>query len=277
MPISSPIPKIALKVNYGWIEDPPDSRDLKLSATRIGSLSGSVQDEMDNSHLFRPISNQSSHPSCQSNATADAWESAEIVQRVDQGKSVAQAISETPDLSRMFIWFNARQLMDPPRGYDATSGCYNRLAMDVIHRHGVCTEARWPYIAENAAKRPSIMAYREAFYHRSSGFYAIPETGNERHDLIRIAVANQHSVVFGTALGEEWRTYKSGVLPAPTGKTIASHAMVIVGWSKSRNAYRVRNSHGTRFGENGYLWMSRGYICDYEYTRSLWVPTYLPL
>jgi len=265
------------KMHYGWLPDPVDTRDLRLSATRIDTLQGVVKDEMDNASLFRPISNQYGFPNCQSNATADAWESLEIVQRIDGGMSLAEAIAATTDLSRMFIWFNARQLMDPPAGYYPKMGCFNRLAMDVIHRHGVCTETRWPYIPENAARRPSIMAYREAFYHRSSGFYSIPETGTERHDIIRRTLANQHSVVFGTSLGEAWKTYTSGILQTPTGKRIANHAMVIVGWSKARNAYKIRNSHGSKFGENGYCWMSRGYVCDYEYTRSLWVPTYLPI
>jgi len=277
VPINTPTTSPRLKLHYGWIPDLDDPRDMELSASRIGSMDGVVRDEMDNSSLFRPISNQSSHPSCQSNATADAWESAEIVQRLEQGKSLEEAIAETADLSRMFIWFNARQLMDPPAGYDATRGCFNRLAMDVIHRHGVCTEKTWPYIAENAARRPSIKSYREAIYHRSAGFYAISETSDARHGLIRLALANKHSVVFGTHLGEEWRSYKSGVLDIPRTKIIAGHAMVICGWSKSRGAYKVRNSHGTGFGENGNLWMSRRYICDYEKTRSLWVPTYLPL
>jgi C1A family cysteine protease len=262
---------------HGWMPDPPDARDRSLATTRLDALPGKPTGEMDNSTLFRAISNQLSHPSCSANATADAWESAEILQRMDNGLSLADAIKATADLSRMFIWFCARQLMDPPVGYDASSGTYNRLAMDVIHRHGVCTEVRWPYIAENAAKRPSIMAYREAIYHRSSGFYAIKDTGKARHALILATLANKHSVVFGTGLSDEFKNYKSGVLGVPTGKIVAGHAMVICGWSQARDAYKVRNSHGAGFGENGHLWMSREYICDYDGTRSLWVPTYLPL
>jgi C1A family cysteine protease len=268
--------KLISQWSYGWQPDPPDPRDVKLSSTSLNSLSGVVRDEMDNSALFRPVSNQQAYPSCSANATADAWEGAEIVQRVDGGAAIQEAVAATADLSRMFVWFNARQLMDPPKGYDATSGTYNRLSMDVVHRHGICTESSFPYLAANAAVRPPIRCYREAFYHRSAGFFAIPEEGSRRHDLVLQTLANQHSVVFGTALGEAFRTYKGGVLQVPS-KTVARHAMVICGWSKSRNAYKVRNSHGLGFGEAGHCWMSREYIDDYDGTKSLWVPTYLPL
>jgi C1A family cysteine protease len=55
------------------------------------------------------------------------------------------------------------------------------------------------------------------------------------------------------------------------GSTKGRHAMVICGYN-GKDAFKVRNSWGTTWGEDGYGWMSEGYIAWHS-TKSLWVPT----
>lgn len=268
------VAQIRITPAFGWIADPPKANDLSLARnSRLLSLGAVTQDELDVSQFFRPVSDQLSFPSCTANACVDAAESQNIINNVDAGIPLDKAIAATPDLSRMFAWFNGRQLMDPPRGYDASSGCYNRLALNGILRHGLCTESRWPYDATNATKRPSLMSYREAFAHTYEAFYAIKETGEERLKLIVQALAARHSVVFGTALDQSVKGYKAGILHKPQSEIIGRHAMVIVGWSKAKSAFKVRNSWSRYWGEQGYCWMHTDYIIDYSETNSFWTLT----
>lgn len=259
----------------GWIDDPPDieGKDLKLTPGLLSSLGGSVQDEMDLSKYFRPVSDQMQFPSCTANAVADAWEAQIALNKVKTGTPLEDSVRLTPDLSRMFLWFNGRQEMDPPAGYDITSGCFNRLILNVVARHGVPTESRWPYTLENATKRPSIMAYRDAYVNMCDAFYTIADRGEDKFNLILQALANQHSVVFGTDLEQSFMEYKSGIIYAPQSKIIGQHALVIVGWSKSRQAFKIRNSWSEYWGEQGYCWMHVSYIINYLGSKAFWVIT----
>lgn len=258
---------------YGWLPDPPDfeQKDWQISETPIGHL-GLISDEMDNSTLFRPVSDQQAFPSCSANACVDAWESAIIVDKVKSGMTLEQAVESTPDLSRMFAWWYGRNAMSPPKSGDAASGCYLRLTMDTLTRFGTPSEVTWPYILENATLRPSITAQREACVHRSDAFYNIRERGDVLFQILQRLIAERHSVAFGTLVGEEFRRFREGVLEPPT-TGFAGHALVIVGWSSSRDAFKVRNSWSAAWGQQGHCWMSRKYICEFSGTGCFWVVT----
>jgi C1A family cysteine protease len=276
------VSKIRITPQFGWIPDPPDTenKDLHFAVTPMASGSlGTVKDEMDNADYFKPISDQLGYPSCAANASADAWEAQTISDKVDKGVSLVQAISTTPDFSRMFLWWNGRNEMYPNQASNAAAGCYNRLMFDVIARHGVCPEELWPYDGAllgglpRPVVRPSIKAYRAAFPNMCGAFYCITETENARGNLIRQALGARHNVVFGTVLGSEFPGYKEKVLYRPTGTVIGRHAMVICGWSRLLDAYKVRNSWTMYWGQQGYCWMSRDYIENYPQTSGLWVAT----
>ena len=260
--------------NFGWIEDPFDVRDISFGASPFaGAPVGSGQ-LIDNTPYFKDISDQLSLPSCVANACADMMEAATVLDKVEAGMPLDQARASTPDLSRIFIWWNARNAMDPNQTSNPNSGTYNRLAMDVLARFGVCTEARWPYDPTKATTRPSIMSYREAFPNRFEAFYSIDSDEDARVEAVIQALGAKHNVLFGTALAASFMSYKTGVIHAPGlfDRIVGRHAMVICGWDPSRQAFKVRNSWSQSWGEQGYWWASVDYIV-WSGTKSLWVAT----
>jgi hypothetical protein len=279
------VPRISLFPQFGWIPDPADSagKDLLLGSTPMAAGSmGTVQDEMDLSPFFRPVSNQMQLPSCTANSTADVWEALSVMRKVDGGMPLQAAVDSTPDLSRMFLWWCGRNEMSPNRALDAAAGCHQRLIMDVLARHGVPEESLWPYDCDAVGPngelrpvvRPSIKAFRAAIVNASAAFYCIADTGEDRHNLLLQALGARHPPVFGTALVSSFLSYRSGVIPAPnlTNSFIGRHSMALVGWSAARNAYKVRNSWSEGWGEGGYCWMSKDYLLS-GHTASIWVAT----
>ena len=260
--------------NFGWVEDPTDTRDVPFGACSLSNLPVGSGQVIDNTPYFKDVSSQLNLPACVANAAADLMEAASIVDKCAAGMPLDQARATTPDLSRMFIWWNARNEMWPNATRDATSGTYNRLAMDVLARFGVCTEARWPYETTKATTRPSIMSYREAIPNRFSAFYSIDSSGDGRVNAVIQALSAKHNVLFGTALGRSFTSYTSGVVHKPSAidPIIGRHAMVICGWDPSKQAVKVRNSWNTGWGEAGYWWMHVDYL-TWDNTKSLWVPT----
>lgn len=54
-------------------------------------------------------------------------------------------------------------------------------------------------------------------------------------------------------------------LPAPVGPAVGGHAVLLVGYSRQRGAWRVRNSWGSGWGEGGYAWL------PWAWTRAPWL------
>jgi hypothetical protein len=183
------------------------------------------------------------------------------------GMPLEQAKLVVPDLSRLFLWYYGRLYMDPPRNHDVSSGCYNRMIMEVIARFGVPAEKTWPYLIKNACVRPSITAQREAFHRMSKAFYSIVRDKNLVDNIIK-ALNQVPGVTFGTGLGQEFFDYKGGIL-TPPNKTVGNHAMVIVGYDPKKKAFKIRNSWSKFWGEQGYGWMSPDYI-TWSGTKSFW-------
>lgn len=255
-------------------KDPEDGKSKPLSSSPLTFPGSDVSDDSDNSEYFLDISSQLNLPACAANSGADMLEAASVIEKVKSGMSLLAAKASTPNLSRMFLWWNARNEMVSNATGDAGSGTYNRLIMDVASRHGVCSEATWPYDPSKATTRPSIAAYREAFSHRFDDFYNIDTKDDALlSDIVKV-LKSTRNVMFGTLVVKPFDSYTTGVVgrPSPTDVRLGRHAMIICGYSSQLKAFLIRNSWGPDWGVNGYGWMSEDYITWAE-TFGFWVPT----
>lgn len=220
-------------VNYGYVEDGPGN-DLLYSASPL--TSAPLVDSPSLKKYFKEVSNQYSLSSCVGNATADAFE-AQIAQR----KGIDP--SKVPNLSRLFIYWNARNLQNPPSGHK-DSGTRIRLAFDSLARYGAPSETTYPYVISKVNDRPTLRSYREAVQNRISKFYRIDKTGNERIGQIKQALSAGCPVVFGTKIANSFKAYRGGTIYLPKDSYIGGHAMVLIGWSEEKQAFELRNSWG---------------------------------
>jgi C1A family cysteine protease len=248
--------------NFGYIEDGPGN-DLNFNDSSMSEIT--ISDNLSLKRFFKPISNQLLLGSCTANAVADSFE-AQIAQR---NKCLP---SQVDDISRLFIYWNARNLENPPT-CTIDKGSRIRLAFDCMSRYGAPAESIYPYDVSKVNKRPTILSYREAIKNRIDKFYRIDSTGSERIKQIKQALSAGNPVVFGTKVAASFKAVNSDtVVYNPGGGWIGGHAMCIVGWSELKQAFEVRNSWGTSWGVNGYCWMDKNYIAS-SITSDIWVPT----
>lgn len=260
--ISAPFWKAKLFTNLGYIEDGP-GEDLKYSQSPM--ISTPISQNPNLQPYFKPVSDQYSIGSCVANAVADSFE-AQIAQR--KGISPAQV----EDLSRLFIYWNARNLENPPT-CNVDKGSRIRLAFDCMSRYGCPAEKVYPYDISKVNVRPTILAYREAIKNRIDKFYKIDATGNARVSQIKQALSAGNPVVFGTRIANSFRLVNSdAIIYKPNGDWLGRHAMTVCGWSEDKQAFMVRNSWSVYWGNAGYCWMDKNYITS-DITTDLWVPT----
>ncbi|HLP58790.1 MAG TPA: C1 family peptidase [Candidatus Deferrimicrobium sp.] len=74
---------------------------------------------------------------------------------------------------------------------------------------------------------------------------------------IKTAIYNYGAVSCSVYVSSYFQAYSSGVFNYCTNGS-ANHAVVLVGWDDSKNAWRMKNSWGRSWGESGMMWITYG-------------------
>ena len=74
-------------------------------------------------------------------------------------------------------------------------------------------------------------------------------------------------IAIGARLGDRFMSWNSSsVISSDTyndpGMQHAYHAMVLAGYDDAKNAFRVRNSWGASWGDNGSIWVDYNFFCN---------------
>ncbi len=216
---------------------------------------------------FCTVTRQGGLSACAGNATADAVE-------------IMSAIAGWPhhELSRLFVYAMARTL-DQSLGTDG--GTYIRSCFEALSRFGIPTEADYAYDESKVLVSPPLLVMRKSVGHKIHSYYQIKAQGEYRTDEVLAALRARQVVVFGTLISHafvEGNVPTKTALGPPGEVTAGGHAMVLVGYRSDLDAFIVKNSWGTHWGDEGYWYMSRAYL-ESDVTWDLWVPLsgYLPL
>ncbi len=240
----------------GWLRDPPDRRDYRLQFRDDTPLPRQV----DLRPHCSPVEDQRQIGSCVANAVVGAAEYLE---------AVATGNPRPPDLSRLFVYFNARYMQGTP---DRDTGTYVRAAMASLAFYGVCLERIWPYDPSRFAEQPPREAYADA--QRRQGLeYARLAPGAD----IKRALAAGFPVAFGTAIPlacYEVAAQNGGYLPMPdevAQERIVGHSMLLVGYDLDQGHYILRNSWGEGWGDHGYGYAPLALIDRYPQSTDFWI------
>ena len=143
-------------------------------------------------------------------------------------------------------------------------------ALNLLVSQGSATLADMPYTATNFTTQPTADQKTKA------SSFKLKEWGRVSLDLaaMKAFLANKNPIVFAVTVDGNmtrtsdmfdtevgWRTYNPATVRG-------GHAMVIVGYSDARNAFKVQNSWGTNWGNKGFFWMDYGLL---PYIREAYV------
>jgi len=136
-------------------------------------------------------------------------------------------------------------------------------ALDLIKDKGAATWTTMPYNQYDYLTQPDAQAFQEAANFKAKDYQEKEITTTGGKDQIRAALANRKPVVIGIGIYPSWDNLKEN--PGPnvvyntnSGKRDGGHAVTIVGYDDDRpggGAFRVINSYGDNWGDNGYFWI----------------------
>jgi C1A family cysteine protease len=227
---------LANKLNLQWVPDKLDSRDYKYQLTTKSS-----PNSVDLRSYCSPIENQGSLGSCTGQAIAGAIE------------LLNKRNGNYRDISRLFIYYYERLILGTVN-YD--SGAYIRDGIKSTNKYGASLESYWPYNIKKYRQEPIIEAKNDALNRKVTRYERITNL-----EGFIDALSNGYPIIMGFNVYTSFMSStvtRTGVMPYPNTKReklLGGHAVLIVGYIKSKKVLIARNSWGTSWGDKGYFYM----------------------
>jgi len=189
-----------------------------------------------------PVKDQGQCGSCWAFATVGPLESAILIKG-----------GNTQDLSEQYLVSCNTDGWSCNGGWWAHDYHEDKLGLNQAQA-GAVHEQDFPYVAQNAGcGQPYSHDERiSSWSYVGRVPYTIPST-----TAIKQAVQTYGPVTVGVCAGNNFASYSGGVL-VKSDRSCGSgvnHAVVLTGWDDAKRAWRLRNSWGSGWGEDGYAWI----------------------
>lgn len=159
----------------------------------------------------------------------------------------------------MPIELSVQQVIDCSTGTNLTLGCnggYLEGPFMYMMGNGIATDFAYPYTSGGTGKTGTCKSTKGYFQITSYESLAF-------RDCSAVRVALQKKPVSVAIASYRLQFYESGVFT--DCNTELDHAVLLVGYHHSKG-WKIKNSWGSDWGENGYAWLADGNscsICDY--------------
>lgn len=235
-----------LAQGMGYVPCGPSSRDYPCSQLlgRLGVAQGQLPSSIELMRDDFPIFDQQGTSSCSGCSLAQGLR----IALAEDGKAV-------PQLSPLFLYYNARREDAPTATAVRDLGTTLRSAMTQVQRLGACPESRWPLDPARVNARPAWLAYRDgADYRGLRGYYRCGTI-----DEVKRALAARRPVVIGLQVDKAFLAKSGPAYIEDTPGGAGGHAMLLTGYD-AQGRYRLVNSWGTSWREGGRALVGEAFV-----------------
>lgn len=208
-------------------------------------LLGQVPKSVDLSSRFPEPGDQGKQNSCVGWAVAYALKSYQ--------EGLERSWGTAPTQHRFSPAFIYNQLKKTP---DCTGGTTFSDALNLLRRDGVATLADFPYREDDCSRQPDVAVRMAA---RPFAIADWRRVNVQDPTEVKTHLASGFPVLIGMMVDTAFMRLRGDVAYAQaSGKTEGGHAMILVGYSDDRGAFKVMNSWGTQWGNGGFGWIGYG-------------------
>lgn len=227
--------KAPVKVQLGMlIESPEKLAGIPLASTPAGGTE--LPASVDLADKLPPVGNQGMQQSCVAWAVAYALKSYQ--EKLESG--------QTFTFSPSFIYNQINNGQNAPT--------YVTDALNVLSQQGVCSYDEMPYNPNDWLTKPTEQSKNNAKKFRIDYWRKINHTDIKE---VKAHLAAGYPVIIGAYVSSEFIRNGKDTWKNP-GTQEGGHCMLLVGYDDSKNAFKVMNSWGTEWGDNGFGWIDYG-------------------
>lgn len=243
--------------NLGWYGI--DNEDTTNIENDISFGSGSIPASVDLSDQFPPIGNQGSYGTCV--AWAVGYNHKAYLEAKDKEYTTSDMSSQSKQFSPKYLFW---AIPSSQKGADC-NGTGFEPAYDVMLSKGIPTMADVPYDNLGDCSGSTSSWDGNAADYKIESYRQV----NVNKQTIKEYLANGRVLSIGAQLGENFMSWNSSsVLQSDTedyNGQHAYHAMALSGYDDSKGpngAFRVVNSWGTGWGDNGFIWVDQDFFVE---------------
>jgi C1A family cysteine protease len=191
-----------------------------------------------NGHSFvTPIKNQGGCGSCWAFASTAALESKALI------------AMNTPDVNLNL----SEQVLLSCSGAGSCGGGYVNKVANFLVGTGDSGESTFAYTGADTACAKAAAGWKDSAYKITSWQFVANWNNKVTPDMIKNALINSGPLPVTFNVNNDFYSYKSGVYSSVGSSYVGRHAVTIVGYDDAAQAFIVKNSWGTGWGENGYF------------------------
>lgn len=164
---------------------------------------------------------------------------------------------------------------------DCDQGSRISDALTFLTKNGDCLARQFDFDVNDCAQLPDSMVTTQARRFAIDDFltlFSARENAAEKVRRVKLALSKKKPVIVGLLVLRNFYELKNAQYWHPhLGSQVAAggHALVVVGYDDRKGAFRLMNSWGKNWGDNGYIWVKYpdfGDFCKYAYILYLTTP-----
>ena len=249
----------------GWLEDKEDMDNIPDDITPFDGDDTGIPSKVSLESKFPPIGDQGQYGTCV--AWSVGYNLKTALNAIEKGWTSSDLSKTSNQTSPKDLW------MAIPTSKKGTKcgGTNFEPALDALIESGVASLSSVPYTGlgncdgtKTGDANNKLTNYRKIAY--SSSLKRTSEDNGLTPDNFKGYLSAGRPIAIGARLGDRFMEWSnSSVISSDTynnpGMQHAYHAMVLVGYDDDKHAFRVRNSWGTSWGDNGSIWVDYNFFC----------------
>ena len=248
------------EVNYAGAVATPNATFTPFQIPAGGTTS--IPTSYDLAPFMPPVRNQNPQGSCVGFCLAYLKSYHE---RLEYGYSYT---GDDKIMSPAFIYNQAKETGD------CMIGTQTIRALNFLKQNGVSTEAEFPYVSNNCTNLPSQTIKNNALRNKIREWQGFNfQNNNGVIDEMKFAISQMQPIVIDFKVDQEfanfnlfswgtviWKQNNSGD-PVQNGvRSPGYHCALLVGYDDAKNAFKLLNSWGTWWKNDGYCWVEYSWL-----------------
>ncbi len=243
----------------GWLKNNENMDNIPEDITPFDDDGdgGTLATSVSLAEKFPPIGNQGSYGTCV--AWSVGYNLKTALNAIEKGWTTTDLSNKANQTSPKDLWLI---IPDSKKGTKC-EGTNFEPALDALISDGAATLSSVPYsnLGSCTGTKTGNSNNKLANYRKIAS-----ETDGLTVENFKGYLNAGRPISFGAKLGDRFMNWNSSaVISSDTYNNPvmqhAYHAMVLVGYDDAKNAFRVRNSWGTSWGDNGSIWVDYNFFC----------------